>query len=103
MRKLVFSVALAALLFVGVGLTSGGGVAFAHSDSNPAFGDNVGDAPSPGPAGSHIIPDTAPGHPGAVNGFNFGVDAPGPDFDNPAVIGITHNPNCPLHPHYPQS
>ena len=90
MRKLVFSLALAALLFVGVGLTSGGGVAFAHSDSNPAFGDTVADAPHPAPVGQNAF---NPDFPGQFNGF-VGIN---PDTKGNALAGITHNPNCPAH------
>ena len=64
------------------------------------FAMNLGVASAHGPeatapVGSHIIPETAPGHPGVHNGFNW--QGSGPDLTNPAVIGISHNPRCPLH------
>lgn len=54
-----------------------------------------------GAAGPHIIaprPDAGSAN-GFINGFGGGYDVDGPviDFDNPAVIGITNSPLCPLH------
>ena len=81
------------------------GVALAHD--GPHFdGANGGNVSAP--VGNHILGDV-PGHPGADNGFgrlhveggpNDGDEIPGPggtNLDNPAIKGLTHNPNCPLH------
>ncbi len=97
------------IVFVGVlGLVKAVnvGTAFADHDANsPAFGETVGEAPSPGPVGQHIVPGSAPGHPGADNGFDRLHDGdgneipggPGTNTSNPAVIALANNPNCPLH------
>lgn len=83
------------------------GVAWADHGLNPnsPFGTMPGEAVSPSPVGSHLVSGDAPGHPGADNGFGrlhdgddeFGPGLDGVDFDNPAIIGLTHNPNCPFH------
>lgn len=76
------------------------GVAFAtHDGPSPAFGDDVSEAPSPGPVGSHLLAPgpEGPAAPGAINGFGFDFANPGPDFTNPATAAVVNNPNCPLH------
>ena len=107
MRILMLMGSLMLLVFaVNVGIASADG---------PHLGpDNNGLAES-GAAAPHIIftgPDGTLGSGdagsanGAVNGFGYDFDAAnesgnpgdGVDFSNPAVIGITHSPLCPLHP-----
>lgn len=44
------------------------------------------------PVGSAINDPSLPGYPGIVNGFDGG------DPESPAVVAITNNPLCPLHP-----
>lgn len=80
-RLIVFASVLGVVMALNVG------VAFAHD----------GGAPFP-PIGSHLVSPGpgGPGAPGAINGFGFEFGV-GQDLTNPAVIGITHNPNCPLH------
>jgi hypothetical protein len=102
MRRFALSLALALVLLAAAGLVAGTGVASAHSDSNPAFGDTIDDAPHDRPVGRALgvgacsQPDAVECHPGLVNGFDFLV-GDGPNLLAPAVIGLTHNPNCPLH------
>lgn len=82
-RKLRNLLTFAAMLVLVMAMSTG--VAYAdHGDISPAFGDEVGDAPSPAPVGSNISPA------GATNGF----------FENPnsnALAAVANNPNCPLH------
>ncbi len=84
-RILVVLASVLALMTVNVG------AALAVDDGpSPAFGTEVGDAPSPIPVGSHLLGDPAPpGNPGAVNGFG--------NTNSSAGDAIAHNPNCPAH------
>ena len=62
-------------------------------DPNDLFNQHVG------AAGPHIIgpgPEAGSAN-GAINGFNWDFESGTPDLGNPAVIGITHSPLCPLH------
>ena len=87
MKRFALSLALAVVLFAGVGLVAGAGVASAHSDSNPNFQGDHADDPHPSPVGQNFFD---PNFPGEFSGFEKGN----------AVSGLTHNPNCPLHhPH----
>ena len=64
------------------------GIASAHSDANPNFQGDHADDPHPSPVGQNFFD---PDFPGKMLGFE--------DPEGPAVAGITHNPNCPLHHH----
>ena len=109
-RRVRILVVLASVLAM---MTINVGAAYAdHGTHAPPFEEAdglVGPAatattPVNAPVGSHILGDT-PGHPGADNGFDRlhgagGVEipgGPGTNFDNPAVIALFNNPNCPLH------
>ena len=73
-----------------------GGVA---SADGPHLGPDKNNLLHSGAAAPHIIgpgPDAGSAN-GAINGFNFEFGV-GPDLTNPAVIGITNSPLCPLHP-----
>ncbi len=69
------------------------------SADEPHLGPDNNNLADSGAAKPHIIdPGADAGSAnGAINGFNFEFGV-GPDLTNPAVIGITHNPLCPLHP-----
>ena len=68
------------------------GVASAHSDANPNFQGDHADDPHPSPVGQNAFD---PDHPGKFMGFEP-INA---ETNGNAVVGITHNPNCPLHHH----
>ena len=110
MKRLAMILGLAVVLFAGVGFAADSGAAFAEHP-NGAFADvtnraELANAPHPAPAGGSIIaggPEGS-GAQGAIHGFGFTFREGGPAFgvgdadpNNPAVIGIAHNPNCPLH------
>ena len=92
LKRYALSLALAVVLFAGIGLAGGAGVALAHPDANPNFQGEHSDDPHPSPVGQNAFDDD---HPGEFKGF-AGVN---PDTEGNAVEGITHNPNCPLHHH----
>ncbi len=86
-RRIRILVVLASVLAM---MTVNVGAALAVDDGpSPAFGTEVGDAPSPVPVGSHLLAPDAPGAPGAENGFLN-------DSSN-AIVAIANNPNCPAH------
>ena len=95
-RLIVFAGVLGLLMALNVGMAS------AHPDNAP-FGNSPDPAPGFAPVGSHIVSPDAPGHPGADNGFGRIHNPDGShstNFENPAIIGLSQNPNCPLHyPH----
>ena len=113
-RIVVVLASVLALMTINVGVASADHGTDAHGNDAPAFqpadDNNVSppaDAsltPGAAPVGSHILGDV-PGHPGADNGFGRLHEAdgseipggPGTNFDNPAVIALFNNPNCPLH------
>ena len=84
---------------LGLVMALNAGVAFAHD----------GGAGAPfAPIGSRVVSVDAPGHKAADNGFDRFHKENGDEISNadggtnllnPAIIGITHNPNCPLHDH----
>ncbi len=90
-KLLILLASLLTLIFaVNLGVASADG---------PHLGPDNNDLSKSGAAAPHIIgpgPDAGSAN-GAINGFNFEFGV-GPDLTNPAVIGITHNPLCPLHP-----
>ena len=86
LKRYALSLVLAVVLFAGIGLAGGAGVASAHSDSNPNFQGEHKDDPHPSPVGQNFFDEDFPGE---FSGFEKGN----------AVEGITHNPNCPLHHH----
>lgn len=92
MRILMLMGSLILLVFaVNVGIASADG---------PHLGPDNNNLARSGAAAPHIIgpgPDAGSAN-GAINGFNWDFESGTPDLDNPAVIGITHNPLCPLHP-----
>ena len=75
------------------------------SADEPHLGPDNNNLAGSGAAKPHIIdPGADAGSAnGAINGFNWDFEGSAtpngsPDLTNPAVIGITHNPLCPLHP-----
>ena len=111
MRILMLMGSLMLLAFaVNVGIASAdhpGGTEWTCDTDQAGGGCPAGDRNLIGPAaentlapiGKNLLVGGAdqPGGQGAINGFNFDFSGGGPDFDNPAVIGVTHNPLCPLH------
>jgi hypothetical protein len=87
------------IVFAGVmGLVMAVNMGVASAD-HPHF-EGTTAATASAPVGSHIISPDAPGHPGADNGFGRIHNADGThstNFDNPAVLALFNNPNCPLH------
>ncbi len=96
MRILMLMGSLMLLAFaVNVGIASADG---------PHLGPDNNDLSKSGAAAPHIIaPGPGAGSAnGATHGFNWDFENRVPDLTNPAVIGITHNPLCPLHPADPE-
>ncbi len=60
------------------------------SADGPHLGDDTNGLDDSAPVGQRIVPDDAPGHPGAVNGFD--------NENSNATDAIANNPLCPLHP-----
>lgn len=60
------------------------------SADGPHLGDDTNGLDDSAPVGTHIVPEDAPGHPGAVNGFG--------NVNSSANDAIANNPLCPLHP-----
>lgn len=98
MKRFALILGLAVVLFAGVGLAAGTGSASAHD--SPAFGETWQESAHPAPVGQNAFkagpvsnPTTPGAHPGVFNGFTKAID----DGSTNAVVGITHNPNCPAH------
>ena len=101
---IVFASLLTLIFAVNLGVASADG---------PHLGPDNNDLSKSGAAGPHILwgpgPDAGSAN-GAINGFGYDfapATGPGPcpdcvDLENPAVIGITHSPLCPLHPADPE-
>ncbi len=85
-KRLSILIVMASMVIVVFALNLG--VASAHSDANPNFQGAHADDPHPSPVGRNFFD---PDHPGKFVGLQ--------DPEGPAVAGITHNPNCPLHHH----
>ena len=70
------------------------------SADNPV--DTAHDSPgqADAPIGSHLIAGGAdnPGAQGAIHGFGWDFDNPGPNTDFSATVAVANNPLCPLHP-----
>ena len=69
----------------------------------PHLGPDNNDLSKSGAAAPHIIFTQPIGEVtgslnGGLHGFGWNFDTGTPDLTNPAVIGITHSPLCPLHP-----
>ena len=89
MRKKILAFVFVAALLLSLAFVSlGAGVASAHPNANPNFQGDHADDPQPSPVGQNA---TDPNHPGQFRGFL--------DPEGAATVGITHNPNCPLHHH----